>query len=105
MKTHIRREHFAITTTNKRKYSASDAQRVIRKLAELSGKKTINEEVPLKKSANSAFSSLPIRRAEPERQRPMGRASLDISQFPPMYYNASCIQVSPTLPNLNGYQF
>lgn len=94
MKTHIRRVHFEITATNKRLYSSSDAQRVIQKLAELSGKKTINEELPLKKSANSAFSSLPVRRIEPERQlRQMGRASLDITQFPPLYYNANCIQV------------
>lgn len=105
MKTHIKREHFGITTTNKRHYSTFEAQRVIQKLAELTSKKAMNEELPLKRSANSAFSSLPTRRQhEPvERQRHLGRASLDISQFPPLYYNANCMQVSCLFTSFQVY--
>lgn len=102
MTTHIKHSHFGIQRTNKRNYSTAETQRLVQKIAELSNK-TINKELPLKKSANSAFSSLPPRK-QPERpiqqqQRQLGRASLDLSsQYNSFYYNnnsnANCIQVS-----------
>lgn len=90
MVSHIKRAHLSIPLTNKKEYSASEAQRVVQKIAELSGK-TINEDPPLQKSANSAFSSLPVKRLEIERHRQIGRASLSQNN---LFYYGNCVQVS-----------
>jgi hypothetical protein len=92
----MKRSHFGLSATNKRNYSAHEYQRLVRRIAELSSK-TITEDLPLKKSANSAFSALPHKRLEPERQlqRPLGRASLDITQYASFYTTIpNCMTVS-----------
>lgn len=111
MKTHIKRVHFEISATNKRDYSPTSAQRLIQRLAELSGK-TMNEEPPLKKSVNSAFSTFKLKvnnarvfklftcfqNSVPQR-RHLGRASLDITQYTSYYYNANCMPVQSSNNN------
>jgi Flp pilus assembly CpaF family ATPase len=98
MATHVKRVHFAIPLTNKRNYTTLETQRLVQKIAEISGK-TINEDQPLKKSTNSAFSSLPQKRVplfddrQQLQQRQLGRASLDLSHCQ-YYYNANFAQVS-----------
>ncbi|KAI6178441.1 hypothetical protein M3Y98_00501200 [Aphelenchoides besseyi] len=76
MNSHVNRKHLGLSTTNKTEYSAAEAQRLVRRIAELSGK-TISEDPPLKKSKTSAFSAFSLKRAEVDRVRQLGCASLD----------------------------
>ncbi|KAI6241275.1 hypothetical protein M3Y99_00352600 [Aphelenchoides fujianensis] len=63
MDSHVNQTHLGLSATNKNEYSPLEAQRLVRRIAELSGKK-IAEDPPIKKSATSAFSSFSLRRAE-----------------------------------------
>ncbi|CAD5207120.1 unnamed protein product [Bursaphelenchus okinawaensis] len=54
LNSHVRKLHSSVATTNQRCYSPDSAQKVVRRIAELSGSK-ISEDPPLKASATSAF--------------------------------------------------
>ncbi|KAI6203167.1 hypothetical protein M3Y94_00525300 [Aphelenchoides besseyi] len=85
MNSHVNRQHLGLSTTNKTEYSATEAQRLVRRIAELSGK-TINEDPPLKKSKTSAFSAFSLKRVEVDRVRQLGCASLD-QNYASIYQN------------------